>query len=448
MNNKPKILLLLFLSIIIPYHSSKDNFLRIDPKNDCQNPKLSSFGVLISLSQNQETLLQSKLSQEDREAYEEMIKLKRSFSSTTSYIPQNFTPEKSNYWEKLDFLVFVFVIIAILPFLIISFYLLLRFGCKKCRGPKKLKQVSKVYRNLTWFIMIACTIVTLVLFSIILGKSESVRINAIDSFTFERENYINLSDAMNTTRYAINYFNDSNPKYPFPNIDFVNDFESNIDKSLNETSTRSAQIVDKENERANINIVIYAIYFFMVILAYIAFFIKKENFELIISIILFFAIPGFIILEGYNARFFFYYSDICDSVNSAIYLNEFPVSGQALGFYYNCFPINVKASWYNIKYRLYENIDNQNELQKLYDKVMESKISNIFECSIVNEFLPSIEEKFCKNSLNNMYSIVTLMTWALLVAIGISIGARRLQVLIWKKKMEIEEMIENKEAIF
>ena len=79
---------------------------------------------------------------------------------------------------------------------------------------------------------------------------------------------------------------------------------------------------------------------------------------------------------------------------------------------------------------------------------MESKISNIFECSIVNEFLPSIEEKFCKNSLNNMYSIVTLMTWALLVAIGISIGARRLQVLIWKKKMEIEEMIENKEAIF
>ena len=79
---------------------------------------------------------------------------------------------------------------------------------------------------------------------------------------------------------------------------------------------------------------------------------------------------------------------------------------------------------------------------------MESKISNIFECSIVNEFLPSIEEKFCKNSLNNMYSVVTLMTWALLVAIGISIGARRLQVLIWKKNNEIESMIQNQEVLY
>ena len=40
------------------------------------------------------------------------------------------------------------------------------------------------------------------------------------------------------------------------------------------------------------------------------------------------------------------------------------------------------------------------------------------------------------------------MTWLLLTALGVAIGVRRLQVLIWKKKMEIEEMIENKEAIF
>ena len=44
--------------------------------------------------------------------------------------------------------------------------------------------------------------------------------------------------------------------------------------------------------------------------------------------------------------------------------------------------------------------------------------------------------------------MVKLLTWILLSGLGVAIGSRRLQVLIWKKKMEIEEMIENKEAIF
>ena len=40
------------------------------------------------------------------------------------------------------------------------------------------------------------------------------------------------------------------------------------------------------------------------------------------------------------------------------------------------------------------------------------------------------------------------MAWIILIGIAVAIGSRRLQVLIWKKKKEIEEMIENKEAIF
>ena len=67
---------------------------------------------------------------------------------------------------------------------------------------------------------------------------------------------------------------------------------------------------------------------------------------------------------------------------------------------------------------------------------------------MVNNVLPNIEREFCKDSLEHMYSIVTLLPWILLSGLCVAIGSRRLQVLIWKKKMEIEEMIENKEAIF
>ena len=79
---------------------------------------------------------------------------------------------------------------------------------------------------------------------------------------------------------------------------------------------------------------------------------------------------------------------------------------------------------------------------------MKDAFDPLFNCEIVNNVLPNIEREFCKNSLNYMYSIITLLTWILLSGLGVSIGSRRLQVLIWKKKMEIEEMIENKEVIF
>ena len=91
--------------------------------------------------------------------------------------------------------------------------------------------------------------------------------------------------------------------------------------------------------------------------------------------------------------------------------------------------------------------DNKTLIWK-YENVTQDTFDPFFKCEIVNSALPKIERDFCKDSLNYMYSIVTLMTWILISGLGIGIGSRRLQVLIWKKKMEIEEMIENKEAIF
>ena len=442
-------ILITFFLLCFPNILSKDNnFLHFDLKNDCPNPKISSLGILISLSESDDSSYENTLTPEERESYEEIIQLKRSFSSTMSYIPQSFSPEKEKYWEELDYLLLVFVIIAMFPIVFIVFYLFMRFVLKKCTGPRKLKQVTKNYRNITWAIVIISSLGTIVLFSIVLGKSRSVSDNVNNAFNFAVETISKSDNAFTEINKAVIFFNESNPVYPLPTTDYMTAFKNDINKYIENTKQRTQQILDDESKRGSINSAIYAVYFIVIFAAYLFFFNKMEILELLVSIILFFAVPGLLILEGYNAKFFFYYSDICDSVHGALYSNEFPVADQSLGYYYNCFPTNTKASLYNIRYRLYENLNDNQTLIYEYNNVTENTFDRFFNCEIVNSVLPKIERDFCKESLDYMYSIVSLLTWTLLTGLALAIGSRRLQVLIWKKKMEIEEMIENKEAIF
>ena len=67
---------------------------------------------------------------------------------------------------------------------------------------------------------------------------------------------------------------------------------------------------------------------------------------------------------------------------------------------------------------------------------------------MVNIVIPVIEKEFCKDSLNHMYTLIEIMTWIVLTSLGVAIGARRLQVLIWKKRNEIESMIQNQEVLY
>ena len=449
MRKTSNFILITFILLSFPNILAKDNnFLHFDLKNDCPNPKISSLGILISLSESDDSSYENTLTPEERESYEEIIQLKRSFSSTMSYIPQSFSPEKEKYWEELDYLLLVFVIIAIFPIVFIVFYLFMRFVLKKCTGPRKLKQVTKNYRNITWAIVIVSSLGTIVLFSIVLGKSRSVSDNVNNAFNFAVETISKSDNAFTEINKAVIFFNESNPVYPLPTTDYMTAFKNDINKYIENTKQRTQQILDDESKRGSINSAIYAVYFIVIFAAYLFFFYKMEILELLVSIILFFAVPGLLILEGYNAKFFFYYSDICDSVHGALYSNEFPVADQSLGYYYNCFPTNTKASLYNIRYRLYENLNDNQTLIYEYNNVTENTFDRFFNCEIVNSVLPKIERDFCKESLDYMYSIVSLLTWTLLTGLALAIGSRRLQVLIWKKKMEIEEMIENKEAIF
>lgn len=447
MKQLPLILLFLYL-VNIPFITTKENFLQFDLKKDCPNPPISSLGILVSLTETEDSTYENTLSPEERKAYEDIIDLKRSFSSTMSYIPQSFAPEKEEYWEKLEYLLVIFIIIAAFPAAFIIFYLFVRFVLHKCTGPKKIKQVTKMYRNMTWFIMIVASLITIILFSIVLGRSIQVKNYANTSFNFAVESIKNSENVFDKINDTVKVFKNSSNSYPLPTNEYMEEFQKEIKQYNSVTKERTNQILNDEKKRSDITLAIYIVYLLVICSAYLIFFLKREKYELFISIILFFSVPGLLILEGFNAKYFFFYSDMCDSVNSALYSNEFPVADQSLGYYYNCFPTNTKAMLYNIRYKLYQNLNDDEEIINSYKKLTEETLDKLFNCEMVNNVLPNIEREFCKDSLEHMYSIVTLLPWILLSGLCVAIGSRRLQVLIWKKKMEIEEMIENKEAIF
>ena len=436
----------IFLFFLI--QSSYSNFLSFNPKKNCPNTPVSSLGILINLSET-DNESKSSLNEEERVHYEEMINLKRSFTSSTSFLPQSFSPENEEYWSQLKTLLIVFIVIAVFPTLFIIFYLIMRFIFKKCAGPKKISDVSKTYRNITWGLMIISTAITLILFSIILYKSIKVGNMIGNTFNYSMDIISKSEIGYDRIHNVVEIYKKHNLNIPLPDEVFMSKLKNDFNNYIQNTKSRSLEILDKDKMRTIITIIVYVVYILLIILSIICFIFKFMILEGIISIILFFAIPSFIILEGYNSQFFFYYGDLCDSVNGALYSNEFPVADKSLGYYYNCFPAETKASLYNIRYRLFKNLENDNKiLEEEYNKLNEDVFDRFLNCDIVSYIIPYIEKEFCKDSLDDIYSLITLYVWMILSSVGVAIAVRRIQVLIWKKKNEIESMIVNQEILY
>lgn len=117
----------------------------------------------------------SNLTDTQRDQYKAMLDLKTSFTGSLSFLPTSFTPEKEEYWKNLNLIIGVFGIIAAFPFGFVVFYLIVRFVCKKCRGPEKVSQVTRVYRNVSWVIFAISAITLMVVLSIVLGYSTKAK---------------------------------------------------------------------------------------------------------------------------------------------------------------------------------------------------------------------------------------------------------------------------------
>ena len=431
-----------FLLSILLIQTSNQNFLQFDTKTKCPKLPLTSFGILISLAESDDSKYEKTLSEKERESYENIVELKRSFASTMTYIPQSFKPETNDYWDSLNILLIIFIVLAIFPTLFIIFYLIVRFICRKCTGPKKLSEVNKIYRNLTWLVMLVSTIISAILFAVVLIKSIAVGKNISIAFDYAVEKIAESDKAYPEIEKVVNDFRSKH--LAVPTKKYMEHFKENILTYIKNTKERTQQILDDESKRTKITAFVFTGFYFLIILAFLFFFLKTEKLECIVSIFLFFCVPSILVLEGYNAKFFFYYGDLCDSVNGALYKNEFPVADQALGYYYNCFNTETKAAIYNIRYKIYE----QSNGNQTYIDFNTETFKPLYKCEIVSKVLPRIEADFCKESLDHMYTIITLITWIVLASLGVAIGSRRLQVLIWKKKKEIESMMANQEVLY
>ena len=94
----------------------------------------------------------SKISEKDRLNYEDLLETKLSFQNSISFLPEAFEPETQSYWDKINKLVIVFSLIAIIPLLFVFVYIIVRFVFKKCKGPARIQDISQMYRYNTWII--------------------------------------------------------------------------------------------------------------------------------------------------------------------------------------------------------------------------------------------------------------------------------------------------------
>ena len=261
---------------LILIHASNQNFLQFDTKTKCPKTPLTSLGILISLADDDDDkLFSSVLTQKERENYEDIVVLKRSFSSTMSYIPQSFSPEDDDYWSGLNYLLIVFIIIAIFPIIFILFYIFMRFILKKCTGPKKITEVNKTYRNTTWLIMIISSFITAILFAVVLSKSVAVGNNIEKTFNYAVSSISESDKVYPEINEVVKLYREKSDT--IPDDTYMKNFEDKIGLYISNTKKRTQQILDDDSKRTKITAFVFAGYYILVLLAYLFFFFKNRN---------------------------------------------------------------------------------------------------------------------------------------------------------------------------
>ena len=438
---------ILFIIILININTIISKNLRC-PNNLLINIGFKSTDGLSFITIN-ENKYKSSLTKEEREGYEEMIDLKRSFSTSIDKVYDTFSPEKEGYWKGLNSITFLFFTFSLVLILVIIIYLVLRFVFKKCTGPSKATDITRCYRNTSWVIMILSSLIVFILFTIILAYS--VKVNKAVKNTFDKASeLINNNDNLygNISKIVDDF---KKVKLTVPDDELMNSFKKNMDNYVDITKERTDDIKKKDNNRNLAMILLYVYYLITIFLALLFFFLKMKVPEGILFIILLFTIPAMLVFAGYNYKFFFFYADLCGSINAALYRNEFPVTGQSLGYYYNCFDKQTKAELYGIRFILYNSAisaDDSKDSMNKYTNLNNNVLASQLNCDLVTEIVPKIENEFCKDNLSRLNQIIQLMIWLLLATTIMAISVRLLENLIWKKKAEIESMIENLEQIY
>lgn len=227
-------------------------------------------------------------------------------------------------------------------------------------------------------------------------------------------------------------------------------FKNGIDNYVTIANNRTNEAISSENMRNTATILIFTAYLIVIVLVFLSFFMKWQSVLALLAILVLFSISGMLVFEGYITKYYFYYSDMCGKVYTSMYENEFPVANQGIGYYINCLERQTKSQLYTINYQMEQVYQSSTDktVKETIKKVQEDNLNSLLECVNVYKVIPEIEGNFCHMGMSWINSIISLLTWVLLILLIFAISINRLEILVWKKKTEIDSMIENLEAIY
>ena len=406
-----------------------------------------NFKTLSLLSQkNTNQNFPEVLSDKELEKYKANLSLRKEFLTSLSFLPQSFAPQDKNYILSLNKMVNIFSVVSIMPIFFILFYLFMRFYFKKCKGPQKTEQVSHLFRNFTWIIFFFASITSFLLIFIILIYSIKIRYNLGNSFENSTKKMANLiQNSTDLEKIITNLRNNHNDtvKEILPKSDLVKKFVNGVNDSLSLSTNNINDLLKLDTSRNNYNIILFFSYIIIIGVTFFCFLQKQLLILTILAILTYFFIPIILLNEGVTTKYFFLYGDLCQSIYNAIRENEFPVPEKGLGYYINCLNKTVKSELYSINYQL-------NKASKYDSSIINYinlNVKPLLNCEVVYESIPILEKDFCVNTLDWFQIIIQLSLWLILSTFILANGIGRIEVLVWKKKKEIDSMIENEESI-
>ena len=386
------------------------------------------------------------LSDNELEKYKSNLLLRKEFLSSLSFLPQSFAPEDKNYILSLNKIKNIFSVISIMPILFILFYLFMRFYFKKCKGPQKTEQVSHLFRNFTWIIFFFASITSFLLIFIILIYSIKINLNLSNSFensTKKMANLIQNSTDLENIITILRIKNNDTVKEILPKSNLVKKFVNGVKDSLSLSTNNINELLEMESSRNKYNIIFFFSYIIIIGVSFFCFIQKQLLILTILAILTYFFIPLILLNEGNTTKYFFLYGDLCQSIYNAIRENEFPVPDKGLGYYINCLNKTVKSELYSINYQL----NKASKYDSSINNYINLNVKPLLNCEVVYESIPILEKDFCLNTLDWFENIIQLSLWLILTTFILANGIGRIEVLVWKKKKEIESMIENEESI-
>ena len=129
-----------------------------------------------------------------------------------------------------------------------------------------------------------------------------------------------------------------------------------------------------------------------------------------------------------------------------MYKGEFPVPGQALGYYVNCLKSDVKINLFIINKKLYDLEEKKMAPDTGVMQELQKGLNRLVYCEAVYKVVPTLESKFCKKGIDWMYTNVQLFIWLMVAMVFLGVAIGRIEILVWRKKKEIESMMESMEV--